>query len=59
MLLLSRRTNERIMAGNITITVVRINGGKVRLGISAPKTTVVHRREVLKKISEGQEGGRP
>ena len=59
MLILTREINEEIVAGDITIRVVRINGGKVRLGISAPKTTVVHRREVLKKISEGQEGGRP
>ena len=48
MLVLSRKTNERIMIdGRITIVVVEIRGGKVRLGIEAPPEVKVHRQEVL------------
>jgi carbon storage regulator len=48
---LSRHINERIMiGGGITITVVDVRNGKVRLGIDAPKGTWIHREEVLRDI---------
>ncbi len=54
MLVLSRKTNEAIkIADNITITVVEIVGGKVRLGIVAPKDIPVHRQEVFEAIRDG------
>ena len=47
MLVLSRRHNEKIQIGdNITITIVRVHGGQVRLGIQAPKTLRIMREEL-------------
>jgi len=59
MLVLSRRTNERIVIGDdITITVVDIRGDKVRLGVEAPKEVPVHRREIYDAIhKEGKKDG--
>lgn len=50
MLVLSRKKNESIMIGDITIVVVEIRGDKVRLGVEAPKDVPVHRREVYDAI---------
>jgi carbon storage regulator len=48
MLVLSRKANEKIVVdGGIVITVVKIEGGQVRLGIEAPKQIKVFREEVL------------
>lgn len=47
MLVLSRKVGERIRIGdNVTITVVRITGGGVRLGIEAPTELPVVREEL-------------
>lgn len=47
MLVLSRKTDERIIIGDdIVITVVEIRGDKVRLGIAAPREVPVHRQEI-------------
>ncbi len=52
MLVLSRKLNESIVIDeNIVVTVVEIRGGKVRLGIQAPKEVTVHRREVYDAIN--------
>ncbi len=51
MLVLSRQRDETIMIGDeIEITVVDIRGDKVRLGINAPRTVHVHRKEVYEAI---------
>lgn len=51
MLVLSRQRDETIMIGDdIEITVVDIRGDKVRLGISAPTSVSVHRKEVYDAI---------
>ncbi len=51
MLVLSRQRDETIMIGDdIEITVVDIRGDKVRLGITAPATIPVHRKEVYEAI---------
>ena len=47
MLVLSRKRDESIMIGDeIEVIVVDIRGDKVRLGITAPKSVPVDRREV-------------
>lgn len=47
MLVLSRRESERIRLGDsIVITVVRVAGDRVRLGIEAPPDVVVLREEL-------------
>ncbi len=47
MLVLTRRVGEEIVIdGNIIVTLVAINGDKVRLGFTAPPSVCVDRREV-------------
>lgn len=53
MLVLSRQKNETIVIGDdIQITIVDIRGDKVRVGIVAPKSVQVHRKEVYDAIRE-------
>ena len=53
MLVLSRRTGEKIVIGNeIVVEVLSISGEGVRLGISAPDDTSIHRYEVFAEIQE-------
>lgn len=48
MLVLGRKLGEKILIGDsITITVVDIDRGKVRLGIEAPRDTPILREELL------------
>jgi carbon storage regulator len=47
MLVLSRRERERIRLGDsIVITIVRVAGDKVRIGIEAPPDVIVLRDEL-------------
>jgi len=59
MLVLSRTTEQTIMIGDdIEVRVVGIRGGKVKLGITAPRSVAVHRREVYDRIKrEGRAQG--
>ena len=61
MLVLSREKDETIIIGDdIEITVVDIRGDKVRLGVSAPKSISVHRKEVYDAIRrENREAAQP
>ena len=45
-LVLSRKQGEIIMVGNAAITIVRIYGDRVRVGITAPPEVAVDRLEV-------------
>jgi carbon storage regulator len=48
MLVLSRKVGERIVVGDrITITVVRMGQGNVRIGIDAPSDMTIVRDELL------------
>lgn len=48
MLLLTRRIGESIIIGDqITVTVVKIRGSSVQLGIEAPKNVKIVREELL------------
>lgn len=58
MLVLTRKVGERILiGGGVVVEVVRLDKGKVRLGITAPKGVPVHREEVAKR-GERNEGVR-
>jgi len=47
MLVLSRKQNERIRVGDsVVVTVVRVSGDKVRIGIEAPPEVRVLRDEL-------------
>lgn len=51
MLVLSRCKDESIMVGErVEITIVDVRGNKVRLGITAPRSIPVHRKEVFDAI---------
>ena len=55
MLVLSRKAGERIWIGDdISVTVVRISGGGVRIGIEAPVELPVVREELKLKIQESE-----
>ncbi len=48
MLVLSRKLGEKIQIGpDITLTVVDIDRGKIRLGIEAPKDVKIFRNELI------------
>jgi carbon storage regulator len=53
MLALSRKANESIMIGNdIEITVLEVRGDQVKLGISAPRSVPIYRKEVYIQIQQ-------
>ena len=63
MLVLSRQKDESIMIGDeVEITIVDVRGDKVRLGITAPKSIAVHRREIydaIQREKKAKEGDTP
>ena len=53
MLVLTRKPDQSIMVGNeIEITVLEVRGEQVRLGIRAPRTVTVHRKEIFEQIRQ-------
>ena len=51
MLILTRKVNETLMVGDdVSVTVLGIKGGQIRIGINAPSDVAVHRQEVYEKI---------
>ena len=60
MLVLTRKLMQRLYIGdNICITVVRLEGGQVRLGIEAPKEIAVVRGELTDRPRAHAEAERP
>ena len=56
MLVVSRKIGERILIGDkIAITVVKLAGGAVRLGVDAPAEMAVMREELAIEIREAEE----
>jgi len=55
MLVLNRREGESVIInGNITVTVVSVNGRQVKIGIDAPKDIPVHREEIQMLVNQGE-----
>ena len=53
MLVLSRKPKESIVInGDITVSVLRVDNDNVRIGIEAPKTVPVMRKEIYQDISQ-------
>ncbi|NLI68580.1 MAG: carbon storage regulator CsrA [Bacilli bacterium] len=51
MLVLTRKTKQSIKIGDdIEVTIVAIQGDQVKIGISAPQSIEVHRKEVYEAI---------
>ncbi|TMN21352.1 carbon storage regulator CsrA [Lentibacillus cibarius] len=53
MLVLTRKRNESIQIGDdIEIKILAIDGDQIKLGIDAPKTVDIHRKEIYLDIQE-------
>lgn len=51
MLVLTRKSGEAINVGDdITVTVLEVRGNQVRLGIQAPLSIIIQRKELYEKI---------
>lgn len=56
MLALSRKKNESIIVNNdVEITILEIKGDQVKIGITAPKSVPIYRKEVYLQIKEANE----
>jgi carbon storage regulator len=56
MLILSRKLGESIVIdGRIHVTVMRVEGEVVKLGIAAPSEVPVHRKEVYEEIQRSNQ----
>ncbi len=53
MLALSRKKGESIVVNNdIEVTILEIKGDQVKIGISAPKSVPIYRKEVYVQIQD-------
>jgi len=53
MLVLTRKRNQSIVIGrDIEVAVIDIRGDQVRLGVAAPATVPVHRRELYTEVEQ-------
>jgi carbon storage regulator len=58
MLVLSRQKSDEIMIGeNVVLTICDVRGNTVRVGITAPRSISVHRKEIYLKIQKEKEEG--
>ena len=56
MLVLTRKLDESIIVGeNIEIKIIEIRGDQVRLGIDAPRSVSIYRKELYEKMKEMKE----
>jgi len=56
-LILTRRVGEKVMIGDeISVTVLRVKGNQVRLGVEAPKSVSVQREEIFNRMKHEAEG---
>ncbi len=53
MLILTRKIGEAIVIDNdVTVRILEIKGGQVKVGVEAPSKVTVHREEIYKAILE-------
>ena len=53
MLVLTRKVGESIQVGDdIRLTVLSVQGQNVKIGIQAPRSVTVHRKEIYERIVE-------
>jgi len=53
MLALSRKVNETIIIdNNIEVTILEVKGDQVKIGINAPKSIPIYRKEIYLQIKE-------
>lgn len=53
MLALARKVNESIVIGNeIEVTILEIKGDQIKIGIKAPKSVPIYRKELYLQIQE-------
>jgi len=51
MLVLTRKKGQSLMIGHdIEISIIDIQGDQVRIGINAPKSVTIHRKEIYEEI---------
>jgi carbon storage regulator len=51
MLALARRVNESIIINdNIEVTILEIKGDQIKIGVSAPKSVPVYRKEIYSQV---------
>jgi len=51
MLALTRKVGESIIIGdNIELTVIAVTGDQIKLGIDAPRSVSIHRKEIYEQI---------
>ena len=53
MLALTRKMGESLMIGNdVEITIIEVKGNQVKIGIRAPKSVPIYRKEIYLQIQE-------
>jgi carbon storage regulator len=58
LLVLTRKTGQSIMIGDdIEVSVLAVSKDKIRVGITAPKSVPVFRKEVWLSIKDGDDAG--
>lgn len=59
MLVLNRKQGETvIIGGEIEVTVLRVQGNQVKLGIRGPGEVPIHREEVQRRLTPCESGSR-
>ena len=53
MLVLTRKPGEGVIIGdNISVKIIEMKGGGVRIGIDAPRETKIYRQEIYDRIKQ-------
>jgi carbon storage regulator len=53
MLALARRVNESIIINdNVEVTILEIKGDQIKIGVSAPKSVPIYRKEIYSQVQD-------